>query len=480
MNGSKRTMDFSRLSAVEMVEGLASGAWSSERLVGAALAAIQTHNPRINAFCQVYTGAALEAARGWDAARARGEDLPPLAGVPVAVKDLTDTAGLATERGSKLFRGKVPATDAPIIERLKASGAVVVGKTTTPELGWKGGSWSPLTGATRNPWNTDLTSGGSSAGSGAALAARLVPVALGSDGGGSVRIPAAFCGVFAMKGSLGRIPNAPASTTEVLTCCGPMSVTVADSALLFDLLKGPHPADHLSLPDDGLSYGELCRRPPEGLRVAYAPTLFGLPVDPRIAAVVETAVGRIATDLPVRVEQPALDLEDPFSAFETIWVAGRGIAYGGLTVGREDEVDPGFLKLVQASRGYRLDDWLAAMRRRAAFAAAMNRLFERHDLLVMPTIPVPPFPAEDDLPADQIERDSPVAWARWTPFTPPFNLSGHPAASLPAGWTAEGLPVGLQVVGPRFADGRVLQFCAAVERILPWRDRLPPMLGQGG
>jgi aspartyl-tRNA(Asn)/glutamyl-tRNA(Gln) amidotransferase subunit A len=467
---------FSALSAVDMAEGLTAGRWTSEALVSDCLSRIQSHNPRINAFCQVYEDAALEAARASDAARARGEGLPPLSGVPVAVKDLTDTAGLVTERGSRLFRGKVPTRDAPIVERLKASGAVIVGKTTTPELGWKGGSNSPLTGPTRNPWNPALTSGGSSSGSGAALAARLVPVALGSDGGGSVRIPASFCGVFALKGSLGRIPNAPASTTEALTCCGPMSVTVRDSALLFDLLKGPHPADHLSLPDEATSYLEVCARPPEGLRIAFAPSLFDRRVDAGVAAVVETAVARIAAGLPLDVEQPELALDDPFEAFETIWVAGRGLAYGHLTVGREAEVDPGFLKLVEASKRYRLEDWLAAMRQRAAFTASVERLFEDWDLLVCPTIPGPPFAAEDDLPPEQAERDSPVAWARWTPFTPPFNLSGHPAASVPVGFTPEGLPVGLQVVGPRFADARVLQFCAAVEALLPWRDRLPPFL----
>lgn len=466
---------FSALSAIEMAEGLAQGRWTSAALVEQALARIELHNPRINAFCQLYPETALAAARASDAARARGEPLPPLSGVPVAIKDLTDTAGLVTERGSRLFRGAVPTRDAPIIERLKASGAVILGKTTTPELGWKGGSNSPLTGPTRNPWNPALTSGGSSSGSGAALAARLVPVALGSDGGGSVRIPAAFCGVFALKGSLGRIPNAPASTTEALTCCGPMSVTVADSALLFDLLKGPHPSDHLSLPDDGESYLAACRRPPEGLRIAFAPSLFGLPVDPRVAAVVEAAVARIAAGLPLRVEQPALALEDPFPAFETIWVAGRGQAYGGLTQGREAEVDPGFLRLVQASARYGLADWLAAMRRRAAFSAAVEALFRDWDLLLTPSLPILPFAAEADVPPDW-DESSPVAWARWTPFTPPFNLSGHPAASLPAGFTDEGLPVGLQVVGPRFADARVLSFCAAVERLLPWRQRLPPLL----
>jgi aspartyl-tRNA(Asn)/glutamyl-tRNA(Gln) amidotransferase subunit A len=461
---------------IDAAERIRDGQLTPAQLVEASLEAIKTHNPTLNAFGDVYATAALEQAQAMTTEAAAGTCRGPLHGIPFGIKDLFSTAGLRTTRGSLTSLDAVPMIDAPIIRRLKQAGAILLGKTATTEFGWTGASTSRVFGNGRNPWNPRLTSGGSSSGSAIAVAARMVPASLGSDGGGSVRIPGAFCGVFALKGSLGRIPTWPWSATEMLSHAGPITRTVRDSALLFDLLSGPDPLDHQALPAPEESFLARCDQPLGSLRIGYCPTLFETAVDPRIAAAVEAAVERIATQLPVEVESLRLDWRDPLATFETLWVGGRGIAYGKALAQRLDELDPGFAALIGHSARYGLGDYLQAVQQRAAFAHQVHQLFTEFDLLLMPTLPVLPFAADAVAPADCAGQDGAVPWARWTPFTYPFNLSGNPAASLPCGWSPEGLPIGLQVVGPRFADAQVLQFCAAFEALSPWDAQLPPLL----
>ncbi len=458
------SVDDPLLSAVDLAAAIRDRRISSAEAVDEALRRVDAWEPAINAYTEVLHDDARAAARRADEAVARGEALGPLHGVPVAIKDLIDTLGLPTYRGSLLLEGSRETPDAPSWARLKAAGIVLVGKTTTPEFGWKAGSTSPRSGVTRNPWDPMLTSGGSSSGSAATLAAGGVPLTLGSDGGGSVRIPASFCGVFAMKGSLGRIPIAPWSATEWLSCAGPMTRTVEDSAVAFDLLKGPHPDDHQALPDDGVDYADRIRRDlPAGTRVGYARTLFGVAVDPGVGEAVDRAARALA-DSGVEVVEVAPDWPDPFEIFATLWIGGRGTVYRELVRGREELADPGFARIVEAGAAIDASALFAAMKARAGFAARVHRLFEDIDLLVLPTVPVPPFAAEDDAPG-WVDDPSPVAWARWTPFTPVFNLSGNPAASVPCG-LADGLPVGLQIAGRRHDDALVLQASAQVERLL--------------
>jgi aspartyl-tRNA(Asn)/glutamyl-tRNA(Gln) amidotransferase subunit A len=445
-------------------------------VVQAAIEAVKSHNSEINAVTDLYAEAALAQARLLEAEAHRGAFRGPLHGIPILVKDLFYTKGLRTTRGSRIFVDFVPQENAPIVERVLAAGAILLGKTATTEFGWSAASTSRLFGPTRNPWDPSKTSGGSSSGSAAAVAARMVPAALGSDGGGSVRIPGAFCGVFALKGSLGRIPVYPWSATEMLSHAGPITLTVADSALLFEILKGPDPRDHQALPTDPIDYAAAIAAAPAGLRVGFAPTLFDVAVDPQVAAAVRAAAERLAADDGVVVEECRPDWSDPFEVFETLWVAGRGIAYGRLVADRRGDLDPGFATLVEAAGRYGLADYLAAMEARARFAGTVHRFFERYDILITPTVPVLPFAAERQGPAGFDDPATPVAWARWTPFTYPFNLSGNPAASLPCGWSAEGLPIGMQVIGRRFADADVLRLCAAIERARPWRGRVPGML----
>lgn len=455
------------------------GRLSPVDLVGLCLESIKANNSTLNAFGDVYVEAALEQAQAMAEEARRGTIRGPLHGVPFGIKDLFHTAGLRTTRGSLTALDNVPSQDAPIIRRLKEAGAILLGKTATTEFGWTGASTSRVFGDGRTPWNPALTSGGSSSGSAIAIAARMVPAALGSDGGGSVRIPSAFCGTFALKGSLGRIPTWPWSATEMLSHAGPITRTVRDSALLFDVLSGPDALDHQALPAPSESFLVRCEQPLRPLRVAYCQTLFGAAVDPVVARTVESAINVLARGLPVEIDRLTLDWQDPLPTFETLWVAGRGIAYGNALKGRERDLDPGFAALIQQAQRYNLADYLSATQQRAVFANQVHALFERYDLLLLPTLPVLPFPANLSGPVAMADSaDSAVPWARWTPFTYPFNLSGNPAASLPCGWSEAGLPIGLQVVGPRHEDADVLQFCAAVEALLPWADKIPPLVRQ--
>lgn len=452
------------------------GERSSVSLVESCLTQIKNHNPTLNAFGDVYNQQALEDAEACDNERKQGKLRGPLHGVPFGIKDLFSTAGLRTTKGSLTGTNNIPDTDAPIIERLKAAGAIILGKTATTEFGWSGSSYSRVFGHGRNPWNPELTSGGSSSGSAISVAARMVPAALGSDGGGSVRIPGAFCGIFALKASLGRIPTWPWSATEMLSHAGPLTRTVRDSALLFDLLSGPDSRDHQALPAKNESWLARCDAPLPEMRVHYSPTLFGTAVDSAIANCVDQAVERIAHNLPIRLTARPLDWESPLSTFETLWTGGRGVAYGAALQQQMSQLDPGFAALIEHAKKINLADYLAAQKQRAAFAGQVHKLFDQVDLLITPTIPVQPFAADRHAPANQADSGSSVEWARWTPFTWPFNLSGNPAATIPCGFTPEGLPVGLQVIGRRYAEADVLQFCAALEALMPWDQHQPALL----
>lgn len=451
------------------------GERTSEALIEQCLQQIKSHNPTLNAFGDVYYQQALEQAVLCDREHRQGKHRGPLHGVPFGVKDLFSTAGLRTTRGSLTSLNNVPDDDAPIISRLKSAGAIIIGKTATTEFGWTGSGYSRVFGHGRNPWDPELTSGGSSSGSAISVAARMVPAALGSDGGGSVRIPGAFCGIFALKASLGRIPTWPWSATEMLSHAGPMTRTVRDSAFLYDLLSGPDVRDHQALPAKTESWLERCAQPLPPVRVHYSPTLFDTPVDERIAACVGKAVERISCLPSVALSVQPLTWSSPFETFDTLWSGGRGVVYGATLHQSMDLLDPGFAALIKRAQHLTLSDYLRAQKQRAEFACEVHALFENVDLLITPTLPVLPFPAGQHVPDNQPAGNSGVEWARWTPFTWPFNISGHPAATIPCGFTPEGLPVGLQVIGRRYAESDVLQFCAAIETLMPW-DHLRPKI----
>lgn len=445
---------------------------SPVELLEAVLARIERVNPRINAFCAVAHEPARQAAKIAEAAVMHGEPLGPLHGVPVSVKDLVFTRGIVTAAGSRLFAEFVPEEDAVAVERLKAAGAVILGKTTTPEFGHKGVTESPLFGVTGNPWRLERTPGGSSGGAGAAVAAGLGPLALGTDGGGSVRIPASFCGVYGLKPSFGRIPQGPGFPGwETFSASGPMSRTVRDAALMLDVLAGPDDRDRHSLPGSGSSYLAGCEEPIRGWSVAWSPDLGYARVDPEVARITEDAAALFEA-LGCRVETVATGWENPEEIFAVMVAAEMYAALGDRLPEWADRMDPTLVRLLERGRAVTLGEYLGAARGRREFWIRAQGFLSRFDLLLTPTVAVLPFSGGGFGPREIAgQAVSPLGWM---PFTYPFNLTGQPAASVPAGFTAEGLPVGLHIVGKRHADGAVLRASAAFEAARPWASRRPP------
>lgn len=446
---------------------------SPVELVQCSLDAIERTDEQINAWCEVVAGPALERARVLESEALKGEFRGPLHGVPIGVKDLFLTAGVPTRKGSILSSSYVPQETSPAVARMLEAGAIMIGKNTTAETGWKAASTSPLTGVTRNPWDPKLTTGGSSSGSAAAVAAGTVPISLGSDGGGSLRIPASFCGVFSLKPTLGRVPTFPLSASEQLSHAGVLTQTVQDSALSLDVLQGVHAMDPNSLPREQRSYLDGLTDPPPRLRVAMLPTLFNHPVSAEVARIIGSGFDRIGGLSQVEVCTLDPGWKDPIDIFDRLWVARVASRIHDNAVDLQ-KVDPGLARMIGLAQGLSLQGHLQALQQRATFSRQVSEAFETVDLIITPTVPIEPFAAECDGPSD-MDSSTPVPWARWTPFTYPFNLTGHPAASVPCGWTSQGLPVGMQVIGGRFAEAMILQFCAALEAEFRWQERRPPV-----
>ncbi len=447
---------------------------SPVEIIDTVLARIERLEPRINAFATLTAARAREAAKAAEAKVMAGGALGPLHGVPVTIKDLTDTAGILTERGSFTEKGVVPTENAPCVTRLAAAGAVSLGKTTTSEQGWKGVSQSPLTGITHNPWAHGMNAGASSAGAGAGAAAGYGPLHQGSDGAGSIRMPSHFCGVFGIKPSYGRVAHLPVGNTDQVSHVGPMTRTVADAALMLQVMAGPHPRDHYSLEAPPADYpallgeGERLR----GARIAWSPDLGHARVDDEVAALAADAV-RTFTALGAEIEEvaPAWGPDGPEIA-RFFW-AVHETNFSSRLEAFEDQMDPGLVACIRDGFGYRAEDYLAMRARKLAYVAAIHRFFEEYDFLLTPTVSVAAFPADRLSPAHW--PDHPWDWLQWAQFSYPFNLSHNPAASLPCGFTEAGLPVGLQVVGCRLDDLGVLKAAAAFEAASPWADKRPQL-----
>jgi aspartyl-tRNA(Asn)/glutamyl-tRNA(Gln) amidotransferase subunit A len=425
-----------------------------------ALRRIAAHDPRVNAFCLVDAdralAAALESERRWADGTPRGL----LDGVPVSVKDLLLTEGWPTLRGSTLVDADQDWTeDAPVTARLREHGAVLLGKTTTPEFGWKGVTDSPRTGVTRNPYDAERTPGGSSGGSAAAVALGMGVLSVGTDGGGSIRIPAGFSGVVGLKPTYGRVPLYPASPFGTLSHAGPMARSVADAALMLDVLAQPDARDWSGLPPPPASYAEGLDDGIRALRVAYSPTLGYAAVDPEVAESVRRAVGVLA-GLGAEVDEVDPGFDDPVGAYHVLWFSGAAKVVQAYSDDALARIDPGLAEIVAEGNELTGLDYLAATQVRVDLGARMGRFHERYDVLVTPTLPIPAFEAGVEVPAGSGLR----RWTGWTPFTYPFNLTQQPGLSVPCGLTAAGLPVGLQIVGPRHADALVLRVGRAYER----------------
>ncbi len=458
--------------ATQLVALIRAKKLSPVELTRAVLERIERLNPVVNAFCTVTADAALDAARATELAVVRGQRLGLLHGIPVSIKDLHLTKGVRTMSGSFIFLDRVPNVDAPFVRRLKEAGAVIVGKTTTPEFGWKAIGDSPLTGITRNPWNTKVTTGGSSAGAGAAAAAGMGPLHQGSDGAGSIRIPSGFCGVYGLKPTYGRVPTWPVSNTDYTSHVGPMTRTVADAALMLAAMAGPDEWDRTSLEGVPQDYVGSLARGIEGLRVAFSPDLGGLPVDAEVATVVGQAV-RAFDGLGCVVEEVKPGFADTHELIRCMWSTHEAGNYAQYLREWGKRMDPGLVACIEDGLRYSVVDYIEARGQKFAFWDTVRPLFEKYDLLLTPTTSVAAFPVGRLNPASWPQHA--WDWLGWASFSYPFNFTGQPAASVPAGFTQAGLPVGLQIVGRRFADLTVLQASAAFEAARPWGERRPAL-----
>jgi amidase len=443
----------------------------------AVLARIDAVNPRVNAYVTVAREAALGAARRATAALRRRATLPPLHGVPVSIKDLTSTKGIRTTWGSKIFEHHVPSEDALTVTRLKAAGAIVVGKTNTPEFGAGGNTFNAVFGATRNPWNLALTCGGSSGGAAVALAAGMGPLAQGSDLGGSLRTPAAFCGVVGFRTTPGLVPVYPRELAwDSLSVSGPMARTVADVALMLSVMAGPDDRAPLSYDVDTRAFSAAVRRPSvRGWRVAWTPDLGGLiPVDAEVARVAASAC-RVFRSLGARVTTAS----PSFAELNEIVLGTRGLSMAALHADRlaewGGEMQKGLVWNIEQGLALTPRDIGRAEKLRSALWQRVRRFMERYELLVLPTVAVRPFPVEQPYPTE-LDGKPLDNYTQWFFLTYALSVTGLPVISVPAGFTRDGLPVGIQIVGGRRREAAVLAAAAAFERAAPWADRIPPVV----
>ena len=466
--------DLSMLSALQLVDGYRCGAFSPEDAARAALAAICAHDGEVNAFVLVDERSALAQAgastRRWRA----GEPVGPADGVPVSIKDMLLTRGWPTLRGSTLVEDAQPwDVDAPAVARLRESGAVIIGKNTTPEFAWKGVTDSLRHGATGNPWGADLTSGGSSGGAATAVGLGMGAWSVGTDGGGSVRIPASFTGTVALKPTFGRIPIYPPSPYGTLSHAGPMTRTVTDAALLLDLLSAPDSRDWAALGPPAVSYLDGLEDGVVDLRIALSPTLGYGHNDPEVDAAVRAAA-RVFADAGAQVEEVDPGITDCVDAFHTLWFTGAAKVVEQYGEGAIERVDARLREAVaEYGTGVSAVSYLDATAVRMDLGVRMGAFHDRFDLLLTPTTPIPAFAKGQDAP----DGWPSTLWTSWTPYTYPFNMTQQPALSLPCGFTAQRRPIGLQVVGPRHADALVLRAGRAYERATAWHTATPSLLG---
>ena len=458
--------------AHRLAELVRSKALSPVEIVDAVLDRIAALEPQVNAFATVTADLARRSARDAESAVQRGDALGPLHGVPVTIKDLAATKGIPTQRGSHVFAGAVPNEDAPFVERLKAAGAIVIGKSTTSELGWSGLSRSPLTGYTHNPWKHGYQAGASSCGAAAAAAAGYGPLHQGTDAAGSIRIPSHFCGVFGLKPTYGRVPLVPVGNLDYTSHAGPITRDVRDAALMLKVMAGAHPEDHTSLEGVPADYERALEASLRGKRIAFSRNLGHARVDPEVQAAVESAVA-VFTSLGAVVEEvtPEWGPEGP-ELIRFFWPALMSLFARHLP-GFEDRMDPALVACIKDGLKLTASQYQATREAKLAYCSRIGRWFQNWDLLLTPSASTAAFPVELVQPPHWPQH--PWDWLSWAEFSYPFNFAGNPAASVPCGFTAEGLPIGLQIVGRRFDEVGVLQAAFAFEQQRPWAQIRPAM-----
>jgi len=460
--------------AWELAEMIRKKALSPIELMKRTLARIEDVNPALNAFVQLRADAALEEAGEIEARIAGGEVPGPLAGIPLGVKDLEDVKGMVTSFGSIPFEDNVAKRDSVQVARLRRAGAIVVGKTNTPEFGFTGFTKNRLHGVTRNPWRLERTPGGSSGGSAAAVAAGMVPLATGSDAGGSIRIPACYCGCFGIKPTFGRIPFGPSARLHITRTwtLGPLARSVADAALYLDCAAGDHPADPESLPRASFSYLEALKIHPEGLKIGFSPDLGHARVQKDVLALAQRAAA-VFMNMGQQVEIWKGSFPDVGRAWSDLMNRELcGQLYDDLERIRP-ELGHTLVKSLENAKDLSFEDRVGIQKSRTELNRVLWDFFNRFDLLLTPAMPTEAFVAEGPPPSEIDGKPIPLLGA--VAFTYPFNLSGHPAATVRTGLTESGMPAGLQIVGPRHRDDLVLQAAYLYEQARPWKNHWPDL-----
>jgi len=462
-----------KLSALELGKLIARREISSQEVVRMFLERIDGINPKISAYVTLCPESAIDEAREVDRRLAKGEDPPnPLFGVPMSIKDLIETRGVRTTMGSTFFKDHVPEEDAVLVARLKEAGCPMLGKTNTPEFGGKFTTDNQLFPTARNPWDLERTTGGSSGGAAAQIAAGLGPLSVGNDGGGSIRVPSHCCGVFGLKPQFGRVPSTPRNDPwTILTHEGPITRTVHDAAAMLDIMAGPDDGDLNSLPGPDMSYLEYSHGHIRGLNVAWSPTPGYGRVEPQVLSVCETAA-RIFEELGCHLEEASPGLACPDRIFQTI-LSSRLAPWmeDNLPKGFMEKLDPMVAVLIPPADKMTARDAVRAHFGPGRIWDTFGPFFQKYDLFLVPTMAAPAW-SLDYFGPHRIAGEK-VPGALYPFFTYPFNLTGQPAASVPAGFTSEGMPVGLQIVGRRHEDHKVLRAATCFEEARPWHDKWP-------
>jgi aspartyl-tRNA(Asn)/glutamyl-tRNA(Gln) amidotransferase subunit A len=460
--------DWLYLSAIELSEAMRSKQISPVELMEQSLCRLEHVEPVLNCFATVMANEAMESAKNAEKAIMAGDVVGPLHGLPVSIKDLVDVNGIKTAYGSRVSSAHVANFDAPSVERLKAAGACIVGKTTSSEFGCMPIGNSPLTGITRNPWNLSKTPGGSSCGAASSVAAGVTPFSLGTDGGGSVRIPASFTGLFGIKPQFGRVPIFPCSATPTLAHIGALSRSVRDGALLLEVMSGHDSQDCSSLRERVPNYVAACEMPIKGMRIAWSPTLgYAMPSDTVMQAT-EAAVD-IFRKLGCEVTTLEHVMEDPYDIWSSEFYIGVATRLRDPLSTMRDLMDPAVVSLLEESLNQNIETYYTNVFKRYALRDKMRYLFEEYDLLLTPTLPVVAFDVGVDVPPELPDRNV----FSWVSYTYPFNLTGQPAASIPCGFSVDNLPVGLQIVARCNGETDLFRAAAAYEAARPWAHIRP-------
>ncbi|MFX1571650.1 MAG: amidase [Promethearchaeota archaeon] len=471
------------MSAYEMVDKIKSQELTSEEITEIIIERIEKINPIINAYCTPTFELARETAKNADKAVKEGNKLGLLHGIPTSIKDETDTKGIRTTYGSYLFENNVPREDEAVVKRLRDAGIVLLGKTNTPAFGYKGETDNLIFGVTKNPWNLERTTGGSSGGAASAVVSGLGPIGIGSDGGGSIRIPSCFCGLYGLKSTFGRVPQSTMKLMGYLgtfTHKGLLVRYVKDAALVLDVIAGQDDSDRYSVPRPNYSYVEKLDEKPTKLKIGYSLDLgFAEALDPEVEKSVLNGIQKFE-EFSWSIGKIRIRLRNPESTFLTIWSAGFAYTLGPYLETAKEKMDPGLVDLINLGFTFSTKEIKIAEIQRETIYEEICKIFKKVDILITPTVACPAFELgksevidEETMKTGIIVNGKNMTIAGWFPFTYPFNASGHPAATIPCGWSKNGLPIGMQIVGKRFDELTVLQVSKAFEDIAPWQDKKP-------